>query len=788
MKSNTLRFLIVALLAACLLCTASGCASSKPEETSVTAQEHIEKPELIAPRNAAEDLLLVVDFQNIYLPGYDWACPSMPADMEHTMKLLDAQCAPECVMTKYVAPAEPTGRWRQYNEAYREINANAFLAQFPEALAPYAARTTVVEKSTYSSMDAPEVLAAMEGKKAVVLAGVVADCCVLATMMDAMDLGYEVVYLYDCIAGVSAQSEAEIRALAEVFSPIHTTVMSSDEYLSAIAAFVPEAKTADALPLLTADGDDAKAAPEKNGEVYVLFTSDVHCGVDQGFGYAGLAQIRDMLEAQGFTVVLADDGDAIQGEPIGMLTRGEAVITLMNKMGYDVAIPGNHEFDYGMERFLELADLAEFPYISCNFTYLDTLVFEPYTIIEAAGLKIGFVGVTTPETVTTSTPATFMNDAGETVYGFARDTSGEAVYAAVQSAVDAARAEGADLVYVMGHLGMAADCAPWTYADVIEHTGGIDVFLDGHSHDTQQVVMKDADGQAVTRCAVGTKLACIGYSHISAEGAVLETGVWSWTNDISAPELLGLSNEMSEAVDAETAKLAELTGQVVARSGVALLIYDPVEKTMEGFPLRLVRLTETNLGDFCADVLRCGTGADIGLISGGGIRADLPKGDITYGDIMSVWPYEKDICVLEATGQQILDALEWGVRSLPGESGAFLQVSGLSYEIDVSTPSGCIEDENSMMRGIEGERRVKHVMVGDKPIEPEKIYTVAGTDYTLLDQGDGFTAFDGATVVTDCFRVDYQLMIDYITQTLGGVIDSADYADPYGQGRIVISE
>ena len=232
MKRKTLRALTAVLLVAYLL---SGCAPAKSEGTPPAPPlSATEKPQPITPRNAAEDLLLVVDFQNVYLPGYDWACPSMPTAMEHTIKLLDAPCAPDCVMTKYVAPTAPTGRWRQYNEAYREINENAFLAEFPEVLAPCAANATVVEKSTYSSMDAPEVQAAMAGKKAVVLAGVVADCCVLATMMDAIDLGYEVVYLYDCIAGVSAESEAEIRALAEIFSPIHTSVMSSEEYLAAI--------------------------------------------------------------------------------------------------------------------------------------------------------------------------------------------------------------------------------------------------------------------------------------------------------------------------------------------------------------------------------------------------------------------------------------------------------------------------------------------------------------------------------------------------------------------------
>ena len=279
---------------------------------------------------------------------------------------------------------------------------------------------------------------------------------------------------------------------------------------------------------------------EKNGEIYILCTSDVHCGVDQGFGYAGLAKIRDTLEAKGCETILVDDGDSIQGEPIGTVSKGENIIDLMNAIGYDVAIPGNHEFDYGTDRFLELTGKAEFPYISCNFTYQDEPVFKPYVILEAAGKKIAFVGVTTPLTVRSSTPAYFMDDDGNYVYGFMMDESGEKVYQAVQGAVDAAREEGADFVFAMAHLGNEEECRPWTYADVIANTSGIDVFLDGHSHDTDQVVMKNKDGEDVTRSAVGTKMSCIGYTHISAEGEIAETGIWTWSNKISAPELLDI--------------------------------------------------------------------------------------------------------------------------------------------------------------------------------------------------------------------------------------------------------
>ena len=531
----------------------------------------------------------------------------------------------------------------------------------------------------------------------------------------------------------------------------------------------------------------AEEKAEKNGDIYILFTSDVHCGIDKGFGYAGLQQVRDTLEAQGYETILVDDGDAIQGEPIGTLSEGEAIIDLMNDLNYDVAIPGNHEFDYGMPRFLELVEKAEFPYISCNFTYQDELVFEPYLIKEAAGKKIGFVGVTTPLTITASTPVYFQDENGEYVYGFMSDDTGERVYQAVQSAVDAARADGADYVYVIGHMGNGAEFKPWTYADVISHTDGIDVFLDGHSHDTDQVIMKNKDGEDVPRSAVGTKMACIGYSHISAEGEIMETGIWSWPNKTSAPELLDIHNEIRDRVDEAQQELAEELDKVVASTAVTLTIHDPEAVDSSGNPVRMIRRAETNLGDLCADAARDQSGADIAFVNGGSIRVSIEKGDITFGNILAVHPFGSMLCVLEVTGQQILDALEWSCRSVPDENGGFNQVSGLTFEINSAIDSPCKADKDGMCTGIEGERRVQNVMVGGEALDPEKTYTLAGYDYQLRQQGDGYTAYDGAPVLQDNVKLDNQVLIDYIVDTLGGNV-GGEYADPYGEGRITILE
>ena len=534
-----------------------------------------------------------------------------------------------------------------------------------------------------------------------------------------------------------------------------------------------------------AETEPVQAAP--NGETYILFTSDVHCGVDEGFGYAGVYQIRQNLEAQGYNTVLVDDGDAVQGEPIGMMTQGEAIIDIMNATGYDVAIPGNHEFDYGVDRFMELVQMADYPYLSCNFNQDGELVLEPYTIISCGDLNIGFVGVTTPETLTSTEPEIFEDENGEYIYDFLNDEDGTAVYEAVQNAVDAVRADGADLVYVIGHMGEYSDSEPWTASDIISHTTGIDVFLDGHSHDTDEFTVSDEDGVDVTRCAPGTKLECIGYSHISADGQIIETGLWTWSESISIPDLIGIDNDVAALVGQELDSLDSVLEGVVAVSSVDLVINDPSQTDENGSPVRIVRSAETNLGDLAADALRDQTGAQIAFVNGGGIRMSIPAGDVTYGDIYTVFPFNNQVCVVEVTGQQILDALEWGVHLLPGEFGGFFQVSGLSYEVDCSVESGCTEDEYEMCTGITGARRVSNVMVGEDPIDPEAVYTVAGADYFMIYSGNGYSMFADCTVINRSAVIDSDALINYITDTLGGNIGD-EYSDPYGQGRIVITE
>ena len=485
-------------------------------------------------------------------------------------------------------------------------------------------------------------------------------------------------------------------------------------------------------------------------------------------------------------MLLVDNGDAIQGEPIGTMTKGEAIIDIMNVMGYDVAIPGNHEFDYGMDRFLELAEKAEFPYISCNFNKEGELVFEPWLMKEIGGVKIAFVGVTTPYTLRSSTPRYFMDNSGNYIYGFLQDETGEGVYNAVQGSVDAARAEGADYVIVMGHIGNETECAPWMYSDVISHVSGIDAWLDGHSHDTDQVIMQDKDGKDVVRTACGTKLANIGALHITRDGAI-SSELYSWNSSVAAPKLLNIDNAAAEAVSAATDELNAKLAEVVANTTVDLIINDPVAKTDDGKAVRIIRRAETNLGDLCADAYLDQSGeADIAFVNGGGIRVPINKGDITLNDILKVHPFGNSLTVIEVTGQQVLDALEWSVHALPGEFGGFDHVAGLTFEYDATIDSPCVQDEKGFFDHVDEtmERRVRNVLVAGEPIDPEAVYKLASHDYQLLNNGDGYTMYDGAKVLQESVKLDNQVLIDYITGTLGGSV-GAGYEEPYGQGRIV---
>lgn len=521
-------------------------------------------------------------------------------------------------------------------------------------------------------------------------------------------------------------------------------------------------------------------------DLVVLYTNDVHNAYEQttdksgnvtGLGYAAVAQYKLDMEEDNF-VELVDAGDAIQGGVIGALSTGEYLVDIMNETGYTLAVPGNHEFDFGMERFLELADKADYEYVSCNFIDLRTKepVFDSYEMKTYGDTKVAYIGITTPETYTKSTPTFFQDENGNYIYGFCEGNNGQDLYNQVQKTIDAAQEAGADYIIAIGHAGVDAASKPWTSEEIIANTTGLDVFIDGHSHSTiASQECRDKDGNTVILSSTGTKLSALGKMVISADGTITCELVSDCTEQ--NPDVLSY-------VDGITEEFAELQNEKVAATEVKLVINDPVSSK------RMIRNQETNLGDLCADAYRTQLGADIAFVNGGGIRVDVAKGDVTYGDIISVHPFGNMACLIEATGQQILDALELGASKAgigenAGENGGFLQVSGLTYEIDATIPSSVVTDDKGAFVKVDGTYRVKNVMVGGKSLDLTKTYTLASHNYMLKSGGDGFTMFKGNKVLKDEVMVDNEVLINYIKNNLSGNVKADSiYANPYGEGRI----
>ena len=535
------------------------------------------------------------------------------------------------------------------------------------------------------------------------------------------------------------------------------------------------------------------------GDIVILYTNDVHCGVDQvkgddgtvtNIGYAGVAAYKAEMEklVGEADVTLVDAGDAVQGDAIGTLSQGQYLVDIMNQVGYDIAIPGNHEFDYGMDRMQELMKNLNAKVISSNFTDLrsNKLVYDPYTIVTygtgADATKVAFVGITTPESFTKSTPAYFQDSTGKFIYGFKEGGNGKELYDAVQNAVNAAEKEGAEYIIALGHLGIDEQSSPWRSTDVIKNTTGIDALIDGHSHSTVKGdIVKDKAGEDVILTQTGTKLAAIGRMVIDADDGSISTDLitgYAGQDAATAGFIANIEKDFAEDLAAK-----------VGKTEVALTVNDPATEK------RMVRHSETNLGDLCADAYRyvLGNGktgaesgpADIAFVNGGGIRANIDAGDITFGEVIAVHPFNNVGCVVKATGQEILDALEMASRVAPDENGGFLQASGLTYTIDTSVASTVVVDDKKNFVEVAGARRVKDVKVGGEAIDPAKTYTLASHNYMLLDGGDGINMFRDNEVVVQPVLLDNQVLISYIQDNLGGIVGK-EYSNPYGQGRILV--
>ena len=549
----------------------------------------------------------------------------------------------------------------------------------------------------------------------------------------------------------------------------------------------------------------------EKSEVTILYTNDVHTYIDKQapeLTYAAIAALKQSYQNAGKKVLLVDAGDHVQGTAYGSMDEGASISELMNAAGYDVATPGNHEFDYGMDRAKELMRDADFPYLSCNWVDLRTnlRVLPEIKVFVRGGVRIAFVGITTPETFTKSTPAYFMNKAQtKYIYDILGGEDGQKLYSAVQKAVDKAKCL-ADVVIGLGHLGVDPSSSPWTSEEVIAHTTGFDAFIDGHSHtvmENKQVA--DASGRLVTLTQTGSYFANVGEMTIAPDGTI-------------STRLVSTYDQEDVAVAAEQAAwvntVDDMLGEKIAVADTKFYITDPATGK------RRIRSGETNLGDFVADgiytyfneveQLHC----DIAIMNGGGIRSDEDAGYWTFKTCKQVSPFGNVACLMSVTGKQIQDALEFAARFAGAEgkeNGGFLQVAGATYEIHTDIPNTVqTDDKNVWIGSATGTPRVQNVKIYDRanstyvPLDENKTYALAGMNYTLRNLGDGFAMFDGAELIKDYVSEDYLVMSTY-AMTFGGVdaeglphLSSAnsvlaeypgyllDYENPYGAGRISI--
>ena len=581
-------------------------------------------------------------------------------------------------------------------------------------------------------------------------------------------------------------------------------------------SFIKAAGAATALTAVSV-GAPAAFAEETNcffgdkADVTILYTNDVHTYIDNKSPkptYAAIAALKKSIEDTGRDVLLVDAGDHIQGTAYGSMDDGATIIELMNEAGYDLATPGNHEFDYGMARAKAVLREADFPYVSCNWVDLRTglNVLPSVKFFFVGGRKIAFVGVTTPETFTKSTPAYFMNDAQtKYIYDILGGEDGQKLYDAVQKAIDKAEFWGADTIIGLGHLGVDPSSSPWTSEEVIAHTHGFTAFIDGHSHTVMaNKQVTDASGKAVTLTQTGSYFKNIGKMTVGADGTIT-TELIDTYEGLDAAVAATASNWIS-AVD-------DMLGEEIAVGDGEFYISDAETGK------RRIRSAETNLGDFVADgiyayfneieELHC----DIAVMNGGGIRADVPAGAWSFKTCKMVSPFGNVACLMSVTGKQIQDALEFAARFAGSgqENGGFLHVAGASYEIHADIPNTVQTDEKNVWIGsATGTPRVQNVKIYNKasgtyePLDESKTYALAGMNYTLRNLGDGFAMFDGAELIKDYVSEDYLVMSTY-AMTFGGVdaeglphLTTAnspladypgyllDYENPYGAGRISI--
>jgi len=553
------------------------------------------------------------------------------------------------------------------------------------------------------------------------------------------------------------------------------TVMMLLAVTTAVLAQAAEDATAEAVSAYPAGSPDDVA-------VVILHTNDVHVGFADNIGYDGLALYKKELESLYENVLLVDAGDAIQGAVIGSISKGAEIIRMMNRLGYDLAIPGNHEFDFGFEALDECSDLLSCGYICANFCTTDgEPVFRPWKILEAGGLKIGFVAVVTPDTFTKSGMRNIVNEVGEPMYDFLADNTGDRLCDALQKRIDEVRANGADYVILMSHLGRDKD-TPSIYSSnaVVGKLTGLDMVIDAHSHEVYNTQIPDREGRMIPIAQAGEKMKAIGQLTIYKDGHLEETVVDLIPSVSGIPSEIvqrrrtdrNVDPEMKAFLDDVTNSYEPFLQRKIGTNPYDLIVWDGVRDYN--------RAEENSLCDLVADSQRALTGAQATVLHAGSVRNNLNAGVVTYKDVLNTLPYFNEIVKVSVSGQMLLDALEFSVSFLPERVGGFLQVSGLSFSVYLDVESSVQKDERKQFVCVDGDYRVHNVKIAGRDLDPKAEYTIS-TNKFLLTGGDGYMMFKEADILEILPLSENEMLMEYIEKNLGGVIPE-EYKEP--QGRI----
>jgi len=614
------------------------------------------------------------------------------------------------------------------------------------------------------------------------------------------------------VAGVLAACGRKADTAAQTTAAQTTAEQNTAAQTTAAQTAVAETKVA----------EQTQEAPAQKQEIHIVYTNDIHSYIynettdkdknkKPGLRLSNVAAMKQDLKKEGKNVLLLDAGDEIQGNIYGARDKGQTVIRLMNMAGYDAATLGNHEFDYDIETLFDRVAEADYPFLSCTFRSVkdNELVMDSSEIFDLNGTKVAVIGITTPETLSSTAPTKFKDADGNFLYTFSGAEDPEELYAAVQTAVDEVK-DKADYVIAIAHLGIdhASEGKKVDSRNVIANTEGIDAVIDGHSHTVVlKEMVKNKKGEEIVLTQTGAYLANIGHMTIRPDGTI-DTEL--------IPEYASAEPKLQAEEDTVHDKLYAELGQKIAHMASKQYV------TQADSPAtRIIRAMETNLGDMVPDAFywyineTAGMHCDAVIQNGGGIRAELETGDISYLDAKNVCPFDNQICLIEVTGQQLIDILENGAKEIgkwdelnaaPAENGSFMHVAGMKYTIDAAVPSGIVSDANDQFQSVDGAYRVKDVQIYNRetasyePVDQQRTYALGGINYMLRNGGSGLGFLRENKVIVDYLGPDVELFVEYLKNfekegeypevcTKNSPLADwknylMDYENPLGAGRI----